>query len=132
MPVHAENSSPHLAEIVAELSRREPIFHRPEHGVSRKDFEAMIAPDFWEVGASGRCYSRSEVLDVLETRFAGAHDDQWKTSDFHCRQLGPDVYLLTYQLMQDGKRKTRRCTIWQRGGAGWIILYHQGTLIQEP
>jgi hypothetical protein len=26
-------------------------------------------------------------------------------------------------------RETRRATIWTRNGAGWQILYHQGTLI---
>ena len=26
-----------------ELRRREPIFHRPEFGTTRKDFEAMLA-----------------------------------------------------------------------------------------
>src|SRR5262245_44008821 len=46
----------------ADLLQREPLFHRPEFGTTRPDFERMMAPEFWEVGASGRRYSREFVL----------------------------------------------------------------------
>lgn len=59
---------PELAGILEELSRREPIFHRPELGTSRTDFEAMTEVGFWETGASGRRYSREFVLEELERR----------------------------------------------------------------
>jgi hypothetical protein len=123
--------SPQLAEILAELSRREPIFHRPEFGTTRADFEKMTNDDFWEVGASGRRYSRAVVLDELEKRYAASHLDVWETSDFRCQELAPDVYLLTYTLVQDKRRRTRRSTIWRRVGTEWKIVYHQGTVIQE-
>lgn len=35
--------------VLAELLRREPIFHRREFGLERADFERMTAPEFWEV-----------------------------------------------------------------------------------
>ncbi len=120
-----------LSGILEELSRREPIFHRPELGTTRADFEKMTVDDFWEVGASGRRYSRSAVLDVLEKRYATPYADVWETTGFHCRKLAPDVYLLTYTLVQDHKRRTRRSTIWQRTSEGWQIVYHQGTLVQD-
>ena len=121
-----------LAEILAELSGREPIFHRPEFGTTRADFEAMTAEDFWEVGASGQSYSREFVLDTLEQRFSAPHDDVWETSDFQCRQLAESVYLVTYTLIQDHERVTRRATIWQKSEHGWKILYHQGTIVATP
>jgi hypothetical protein len=121
-----------LAGVLKELSRREPIFHRPEHGVTRGDFENMTADDYWEVGASGRRYSRAFVLDELEKRFAAPHADVWETTDFHCRGLGEGYFLLTYTLLQNHERLTRRATIWQRTADGWKIVYHQGTIVQEP
>ena len=125
-------SAPELAETLVELSRREPIFHRPEFGTSRADFEKMMVDDFWEVGASGARYSRKFALDELERRYtAPNYEDVWETSDFHCRQLAPDVYLLTYTLLQHGTRRTRRSTIWQRTAEGWKIVYHQGTIVQD-
>ena len=54
----------------SELRDREPIFHRPEHGTTRADFEAMTVADYWEVGASGTVYDRATLLDELDRRFA--------------------------------------------------------------
>lgn len=121
-----------LARVLAELRDREPIFHHPEFGTSRADFEKMTVDDFWETGASGRRYSRQFVLDELEKRYAAPHADVSETRDFRCRKLGPDVYLLTYTLLQDHKRLTRRATIWQRTVEGWKIVYHQGTIVEDP
>jgi hypothetical protein len=123
-------TSPELAGILAELIAREPIFHRPEFGATRADCERMMADGFWETGASGRRYSREFVLDELERRRSASHADVWETSDFVCRHLAGDVYLLTYTLLQDKTRLTRRATIWQHAADGWKILYHQGTIVQ--
>ena len=119
-----------LAGILDELIQREPIFHRPELGTARADFERMTHPDFWEIGASGRLYSRAFVLDLLVERHSQPYKDIWETSGFHCRQLAPDVYLLTYTLLQHHSRKTRRTTIWQHSAEGWRILFHQGTIVE--
>jgi hypothetical protein len=127
-------TDPALDAVLQELVQREPIFHRPEWGLTRADFERMTAPDFWEIGASGRRYSRAFVLDELEQRYQVRGEnpapDSLKASGFHCRQLSGDVYLLTYTLLQ-GERKTRRTTIWQRTAKDWKIVFHQGTVVQE-
>jgi len=117
-------------EVAAQLVAREPIFHRPEFGTTRADFENLTVTDFWEVGASGRRYSREYVLAELERRHRQPFHDVWDASDFHCRRLAPDVYLLTYTLLQDRVRKTRRSTIWQHAETGWKIVFHQGTIVE--
>ena len=127
-------SDSRLREILQELRSREPVFHRPELGTTRADFERMTDEGFWEVGASGRRYSREHVLDVLEDRQQVAShlalEDTWEASDFACRELGSDTFLLTYTLQQ-GSRKTRRVTVWRRAPEGWKILFHQGTLVED-
>ncbi|WP_242451744.1 DUF4440 domain-containing protein [Rhodanobacter sp. T12-5] len=122
---------PELAGVLDELRRREPIFHRPEFGSTRADFERMAAADFWEIGASGQRYSRAHVLDILEHRAPDPAEHTWKTRDFHCRELGPETYLLTYTLEQ-GERVSRRSTVWRRNGEEWQIVFHQGTLVEVP
>jgi hypothetical protein len=117
--------------VLEELREREPIFHRPEYANSRAEVEAMTAEDFWEIGASGRRYSRAYVLNTLEERLENPMEDAWETRDFHCRNLAPDLYLLTYTLLQ-GERLTRRSTLWQRNGSVWKVLFHQGTLMEQP
>jgi len=124
-------TDPALADILRELAALEPIFHHPEHGSSRADFERITPPDFWEVGATGRRYSRAFVLDVLDQRRLHPESEVFETSDFYCRLLAPDVYLLTYTLLQNDRRLTRRSTIWQHTPSGWQIIFHQGTIVQD-
>jgi hypothetical protein len=118
-----------LASVLTELAAREPIFHRPELSTTRAHFDAMMAPEFREIGASGTPYSREEVLNILEQRHATPHTDIWETSDFRCQLLAPGLYLLTYTLLQNHVRLTRRSTIWRRTPAGWHIVFHQGTVV---
>lgn len=119
-----------LVPILDALKAREPIFHRPEFGTTRDDFDAMCAADYWEVGASGRRYNREYVLDALEERHNYPLVDDWETSDFHCMEIAVDNYLLTYTLKQ-GARITRRATLWRHTAQGWKIVYHQGTVVTD-
>ena len=122
-------TDPKLLDVLAELSKREPIFHRPEFGTSRADFEKLTEENFWEVGASGRRYSRQYVLDELEKRSRSKVEDSWESTDFHCQEIAENNYLLTYTLRQ-GQRVTRRSTIWRKTEEGWKIVYHQGTVVE--
>lgn len=124
--INAEN-------ILEELKKREPIFHRPEFGTTRSDFEKMTVDDYWEIGASGNRYERAECIETVVTRYQDPEytkNDFWETKDFECRQLSGDTYLLTYILIQGKeKRITRRSTIWKNHDGHWMILYHQGTIV---
>jgi hypothetical protein len=117
-----------LACVLNELKAREPIFHHPEFGTSRADFEQMIVDDFWEIGASGRRYDRDYVLDTLEQRHSAPVEEDWVVEGCECRPLSDDVFLFTYGLIEHGSRRTRRSTIWTRADGQWRIIYHQGTL----
>jgi hypothetical protein len=120
---------PDLADVLEELRRREPIFHTAEFGTTTADFEQAMAPEYWEVSASGRRYSRGFILQhlaknpPLDAVVAG-----WHTYDHAVRRLGPDTYLFTYTLRQR-ERLTRRSTIWRTAPEGWQVLYHQGTIV---
>ncbi len=59
------------------------------------------------------------------------HEDIWETRDFQCREVARDNYLLTYTLVQ-GERVTRRATLWRRHESAWKIVYHQGTIVEQP
>jgi hypothetical protein len=125
-----------LEAILTELMAREPLLDHRELVHSGETFDAETADDFWEVGASGRVYSRdflrSVVLQRLQDDDVDARVAQgWTTADHGIRLLGPDTYLVTYQLNGQGRR-TRRATIWRSSPAkGWHVLYHQGTVISD-
>ena len=128
---HNSHIDAELLPVFEELRRREPIFHTPEFGITLADFESVMTPDYWEVGASGRRYDRDFVLGTLEQiPPVDAAAAGWQCSDHALRQLGPDTYLFTYTLRQ-AERLTRRATIWQGNAEGWCILYHQGTIASD-
>ena len=120
---------PELLSIYGEISKREPIFHTPAFGMTGAERERSMASGYWEIGASGRRYSRKFILRYMEeispidAAVAG-----WTSCDHGLRRLGPETYLFTYTLWQ-GERQTRRATIWQSTIDGWQILYHQGTMV---
>ncbi|MDE3200166.1 MAG: DUF4440 domain-containing protein [Acidobacteriota bacterium] len=120
---------PELQSILDELRQCEPIFHRAAFGTTVEDFARLMAPDYWEVGASGSRYSRESILALMAERpFTDAENEGWTCTDFGVRALGDETYLLTYTLDQKG-RITRRATLWQRVSGVWKILYHQGTMV---
>jgi hypothetical protein len=122
-------TEPDLLPVLAALTAREPIFHRPAFASGSEDFARMTAPAYWEVGASGCRYSRAFILRTLQEQPpVDAEVVGWEVFGPQCRRLGSDTYLLTYTLHQ-GQRRTRRSTIWQSTPTGWQILYHQGTVI---
>ena len=124
-------TEPKLLHILDELIKHESIFLHPEFGTIDGNFEKMIEDEFWEVGASGRRYSRQYVLVVLGERSKNPHDDIGETRDFHCLEIAKDNYLLTYTLSQ-GERITRRATIWRHyNNSDWKIVYHQGTIVED-
>ena len=113
------------SSILDDLLRREPIFHRPQ-------FPTTMSPDYWEVGASGRRYSRAFILETLaQNPPVDAAEANWQLTDPALTQLSPETYLLTYTLDQNS-RITRRSTLWRNTPEGWQILYHQGTLVSVP
>jgi hypothetical protein len=116
--------------VLEQLMRLEPVFHRLELGSKRADLEQLMDPEFCEVGASGRRYNRNYVLDILEKRAGIPGGDVWQCSDCQCLELARDTYLVTYTLLQQQQRMTRRSSIWRRAGQSWQIVYHQGTVVE--
>jgi hypothetical protein len=121
---------PQIDGITDELRAREPLFHRPELGTAREDFDRMMAEEFWEVGGSGRIYSRAFVLDTLEQRHSRPVAENLIVTNFKCQQLAADLFLASYTLDQSG-RISRRASLWRQAPEGWQVVYHQGTTVAD-
>ena len=117
-------TEPQHLPVLLELLQLEPIFHRRSCGTTRQDFEKRTAPTFWEVGASGRRYSRRYALDMLEEKYKKPTEHIWEIKGFHCQEIAPDNFLVTYTLFQ-GERVSRRSTIWRRTAEGWQIVFDE-------
>jgi len=122
-----------INNVLEELKAREPIFHHHEKfGKTKQDIEAQMCDEFWEVGASGNIYTKQDVIEILLERYSDPnYQDIWEAKDFELTQIALDNYLLTYNLLQNKTRHTKRSTIWRKVSSQWKILYHQGTVIEE-
>ena len=106
------------AQSAFQLARRKSDVVERFHERQRNDYNLAVLKE------------EQVILDELAKRYAnGPYEDIWETSDFSCRELAPGVYLLTYVLLQNHNRRTRRTTIWQRTVSGWKAVFHQGTLV---
>src|SRR5215217_1037468 len=122
-----------LGEVLEQLKAREPLFHHRHLVHSAETFDRETHEHFWEVGASGRVYSRDTVRDVTLARCVESAVDEmvvqgWTAESHHVDGLGNGSFLFTYVLHQRD-RVTRRASIWQRTPVGWRVHYHQGTVV---
>ena len=113
-------------QLLEALKAREPIFHRWEFGTSREALENMTVPDFWEIGASGKIYTREYVIETLLERYKDPEPHDWPCRNFVLNKLSDGLFLLSYTLVEPD-RCTRRSTIWKRDSDQWAIVFHQGT-----
>jgi len=102
---------------------------RMETRQNRARMESLLHPDFVEVARSGRCYSRTEVL---EEYVAGGVLEPIEAQDFGLVELGPGVALLTYRSAHTSPtgslfRQTLRSSLWVETADGWCMRFHQGT-----
>ncbi len=119
-------SDEHLA-ILEALKPLEPLIYVANAGASREHFEALLAPEFWEIAASGKRYSREYVINTLEERQQKPFKQAWHTSDYFLQPLANQFFLLTYTLHQP-TRISQRTSLWRSVGDTWQLVYHQGTV----
>ena len=113
------------------LFARERFFIQPPQGSAHAEIEALLAENFFEVGASGGTCSRADGIEALMRRTVAPLTGEWQIGDFSARPIAESCYLTTYTLAQP-TRTTRRATIWRLEGQLWRVVFHQGTIMQIP
>lgn len=92
--------------------------------------QALLHPDFTEVGSSGRRWGRAEILAAMAGDLS-LTGQEVVTSEWAGARLAPDVVHLTYRSAVAG-RVARRSSVWRRTGQGWQLWFHQGTPLPDP
>jgi len=118
-----------MQDLLAHLQELEVELHHPGTRCSRARLDALLHPDFDEVGRSGRTYDRKTVLDFLASQ--GEHP-RVESDGFRLVLLAPGVALLTYRSAHrdaDGPLHlhSHRSSIWMKDPIGWRLRFHQGT-----
>lgn len=118
-----------VQNLVEQLGNFETRLHHPGIRLSPEQLEALLHPDFHEVGRSGTPYDRATIVNYL----GSVTTPPAVVSDaFAVAELAPGVALLTYRSASrdaDGglSNHTLRSSLWMEGPAGWQLRYHQGT-----
>jgi hypothetical protein len=108
-----------LRDLEERLARREVQ--------SREELRGLLADGFREHGASGRAYSRADVLANYELGCA----TEVELANFAVVMIGPDAALATYHSREADGRESHRVSVWVRNDGGWQMLFHQGTMAPE-
>ncbi len=118
--------------LVETLRRLEEELLRPDVRRSRAALETRLAPDFIEIGRSGRAYDREAIIGALAAEEMGTAR-VW-IEDFAVRLLAPGVALATYRSVRDeaagvaSPAATLRSSTWRLDRDGrWRMMFHQGT-----
>ncbi|MFJ4714490.1 DUF4440 domain-containing protein [Streptomyces sp. NPDC088785] len=128
---HAPEAVPQHPD-VTEAIVRERRLHDPSVRRSGPRVEALLDPDFVEVGASGRRWTYAEMVAALPTLHgSGEHSTPITAALFEGAVLAPGIVHLTYETRIEDRR-ARRSSIWRRDAAGELRLYHhQATPVPE-
>ena len=111
-----------------ELYRLEQLLALASERPTLDELERYIADDFFEHGASGKIWTKDEVIAAIQS---------WPSVertvvDFSVRALSDTVVLVTYKSTRQAEhtgmqRTSLRASIWRKHGKSWEMVFHQGT-----
>ena len=120
--------------VCEDITKCELLLMNPPQNINHADLEKIIHADFFEIGASGQRHDRASCMDTVMHRCeskCNVKSESCEAKDFECTEISNNIYLLTYILIQNKQRVTRRASIWKLNGAQWEIMYHQGTIVSR-
>lgn len=98
---------------------------------SREQLEALLDPEFSEIGASGRSWTRPDMIEMLLDESArGDAPGPEIAVGLAARPIAPDVVLVTYRT-ETAARTVLRTSLWRRTGGPWRLVHHQGTPVPQ-
>ena len=112
-----------LSDIARHLFELEQQLLQPEVRVSAEKVSALLADGFVEFGSSGAIYDKAQIIAALQQETGRGPRT---IADFSARELGPDVCLVTYRVVES---RTIRSSVWQRTDGHWRMEFHQGTKV---
>lgn len=103
-----------------EVVRLERSLLRDEVRADREAVAALLHPEWEEIGASGRRWSRAEMLDEIAPLPSPVELETLAT-----HELSSDALLLVWRSV--GGAPALRSSLWVRDGGRWRQRFHQGT-----
>ena len=84
----------------------------------------LLAQDFFEIGQSGRRWSREEIIASLVSD--SGPDQLASITERKTMMIDPETVLLSY-LLEFDNRVSQRTSLWRLNAGSVQCLFHQGT-----
>ena len=89
----------------------------------RARLEAVLHPDFVEIGASGRRWTRDDMIAAL---LAAPEPGDVELYDVVARHVAAGAVLVTCTTRR-ATGAVHRSSLWVRHDERWVVRFHQGT-----
>ena len=114
--------------IKQQLIELEQLLVQPATRLSVELLNRYLADDFYEIGASGRCFGKVDVLERLPNETPPVITQK----NFECRVLAEGLAQLTYRATiqrqgDDTLAYSVRSSLFRFDGEKWQMIFHQGT-----
>ena len=118
-----------MPSLINELKLLEESLLQPEVRCDHVKLNKLLHPLFFEVGKSGKQYTREHVIEHLLT---APNEAVVEATDYSISIMTKDCALLTYQSSHrvDGSplvQLVHRSSLWVKVSEQWQLFYHQGT-----
>ena len=120
MPDEIESSE------IDKLRLLEESLWREEKRFDLNYMKALLAPEFFEVGCSGKIYSRDESLSMPRQKIEAV----LPLPNFEARLIDENTALITYRssFTYAGNIEVgQRSSVWSKVSGDWKLFYHQVT-----
>lgn len=109
------------------LAAEHALLDRAVRG-DRDRVEALLDPQFREIGQSGRLWRRDEMVEALTADPGLSLPDHGpvELDEVELTVLADDLRLLTYRLDLGGA-SSRRSSVWRLTSGGPRLVFHQAT-----
>lgn len=109
-----------------ELRDLEEKLWKAETRFDRNWMDKILSSNFFEIGRSGRTYTREMIICCEPTEIPAA----FPLFNFKARLITEDVAQVTYVSSvnyKTGLEKGLRSSIWSKQSGKWKLEFHQGT-----
>ncbi len=115
-------------ELLFIMQKLELELLQPDVRRSADRLNELLADDFIEIGASGRQYTKEDILRILPT----SPESQFTIQDFTIKEISSDTIMATYNVERtthgtEEKTLSLRSSLWRKHKGHWQIFFHQGT-----
>jgi len=122
------NTSAAEPELAREIADLEHALWETDKRFDPDLMDGLFAPDFWEIGRSGRIYQRAELIFPVDTKHP--INARPPLENLQVRRLDTATVQVTYvsETVSGGPiERANRSSIWSWTGDRWQLRFHQGT-----